>query len=354
LGDNDSIVLCLGYPALYQDAFYERLCAIDPRIEVVTLPVDPDSDWLNDTSHIPHDEPPSWAVGQGPARREALARATALMTLSTPAGLLDLAPRLKWIQSLGAGVEQFVAAGVTRDRVVVTNATGVSSASMSEFVIGRLLQIWKRFPEADRHQRAHNYIRTYGRTFGGSVIGIVGMGGIGRAVAQRARALGLTVLGLKRNPKPPVSEPGEPPDAHEIFGPGQLHEMLARCDAVVISAPASPETEHMINADALKAMKPGAVLVNVARGSLVDTGALIDALNNKHLGAAALDVFEEEPLPPESPLWDTENVYISAHSSVSVDRYMDDIFDLFEDNAKRYVAGEPLRNVVDMEALGFA
>ena len=130
--------------------------------------------------------------------------------------------------------------------------------------------------------------------------------------------------------------------------------MLARCDAVVISAPASPETEHMINADALKAMKPGAVLVNVARGSLVDTGALIDALNNKHLGAAALDVFEEEPLPPESPLWDTENVYISAHSSVSVDRYMDDVFDLFEDNAKRYVAGEPLRNVVDMEALGFA
>ena len=346
------ITLCLGYPALYQDRFIARLREIDPRIEVTLLPVDPDSDWASDTSHLPHDEPPAWAQSQADARRTALAGAEALITLSTPKGLMDVAPRLKWIQSLGAGVEQFVAAGARRDRVVVTNASGVSSASMSEFVIGRLLQIWKRFPEADGHQRDRAYVRTYGRTFGGSVLGIVGMGGIGQAVATRARALGLTVLGLKRTPTAIDTE--APPGAHEIFGPTQLHEMLARCDAVVVAAPASPETHHMIDTAALRAMKPGAVLVNVARGSLVDTKALITSLNEKHLGAAVLDVFEEEPLPSSDPLWDTENVFISAHSSVSVDRYMDDIFDLFEENVRRYVQGEPLRNEVDMEALGFA
>ena len=352
MANEESITLCLGYPALYQERFIERLHAIDPRIDVVTLPVDPDSDWINDTSHLPHDEPPTWAAGQAEARRESLARADALITLSTPKGLMELAPRLRWIQSLGAGVEQFVAAGVTRDRVVMTNASGVSAASMSEFVIGRLLQIWKRFPEADSHQRAHDYVRTYGRTFGGSVLGIVGMGSIGRAVAVRARALGLTVLGLKRTPAAP--DPNAPPGANEIFGPTQLREMLARCDAVVIAAPASPETHYMIDARALQAMKPGAVLVNVARGSLVDTKALIASLNEKHLGAAVLDVFEEEPLPSDDPLWATENVFISAHSSVSVDRYMDDVFDLFEDNVRRYVRGEALRNQLDMEALGFA
>lgn len=349
---NDSpITLCLGYPALYQEPYIERLRAIDPRVDVVTLPVDPDSDWMNDPSHLPHDEPPTWATGCAEIRRDALARADGLITLSTPKDLMRVAPRLKWIQSLGAGVEQFVEAGATRDRVVVTNASGISAASMSEFVIGRLLQIWKRFPEADAHQRSHQYVRTYGRTFGGSVLGIVGMGGIGQAVAHRARALGLKVLGLKRTPVNAEVAAGLGVD--EMFGQDQLHEMLGRCDAVVIAAPASPETHYMIDAHALQAMKSGSVLVNVARGSLVDTKALIAALNAKHVAAAALDVFEEEPLPAGDALWDTENVFISAHSSVSVDRYMDDIFDLFEENARRFVAGETMRNVVDMEALGF-
>ena len=142
--------------------------------------------------------------------------------------------------------------------------------------------------------------------------------------------------------------------AHELFGPDRLHEMLARCDALVVAAPSTPETHHLIGRAAFDAMKPGAVLVNVARGALVDESAIPEAIESGQLAAAALDVFEAEPLPAESPLWDTPNVYISAHSSVSVDRYLDDIFDLFEDNVRRYTTGEPLRNRVDMEALGFA
>ncbi len=352
--DKDPIVICLGYPALYQERFAERLRAIDPRLEIIELPVDPDSNWGDDTPHIPHDEPPPWAVGQAAARRAALERAEVLIALNSPNALMDLAPRLRWIQGVGAGVEQFVAAGVIRDRIVVTNASGVSAVSMAEFVIGRLLQIWKRFPEADRHQRAHDYVRIYGRTFAGSVLGIVGMGSIGCAVGKRARALGLTVLGLKRTPVAPDAERTEPPIAHEIFGPDQLHDMLSRCDAVVLAAPATPETHHIIDRKALSTMKSGAVLVNVARGSLVDTAALLESLASKHLGAAILDVFEEEPLPKDNPLWDCENVFISAHSSVSVDRYIDDVFDLFEDNVSRYVRRESLRNQIDMAALGFS
>ena len=118
-------------------------------------------------------------------------------------------------------------------------------------------------------------------------------------------------------------------------------------------APASSETFHLIDAKALAAMRPGTVLVNVARGSLVDEAALVEALETGQLAAAALDVFATEPLPPDSPFWDLPTVYLSAHSSVSIDRYLDDVFDLFADNVTRYVAGEPLRNLVDMKTLGF-
>jgi phosphoglycerate dehydrogenase-like enzyme len=346
---SEPIVVCLGYPALADDRYAARLRAIDPRIEVVPLPVDPKGDWLTVAPDQPHDEPPPWALGQADERKTSLARAEVLILLHVSKDLMALAPNLRWLQGIGAGVEQFATAGVTRDRVVVTNASGVGARSMAEFVIGRLLQIWKRFPEAEAFQRRHEYVRTYGRTFAGSVVGIVGLGSIGSAVAQRARALGLEVLGLKRSATPGAN----PSPADEIFGPKDLHEMLARCDAVVVTAPASPETHHLIDRAAFAAMKPGAVLVNVARGSLVEETAIPEALASGQLSAAALDVFEEEPLSPDSPLWDTPNVLLSAHSSVSVDRYVDDVFDLFEENVRRYVAREPLRNIVDMETLGF-
>ncbi len=346
---SEAIVVCLGYPTLLEDRYVERVRAIDPRIEVVGLPVDPKTDWVTVPPDQPHEEPPRWAVGCAEERRSALARAEVLIQLHTPNDLMSLAPRLRWLQGVGAGVDQFAAAGVTRDRVVVTNASGVSAGSMAEFVIGRLLQIWKRFPEAEALQRRHEYVRTYGRSFAGSVIGIVGLGHIGTAVARRARAMGVCVVATKRSVSSDARE-----EVDELFGPDRLHDMLALCDGVVVTAPATPETRHLIDGEALAATKKGAVLVNVARGSLVDEAALIKALGSGHLTAAALDVFETEPLPADSPIWDTPNLWVSAHSSVSVDRYIDDVFDLFEDNLRRYTAGEPLRNVVDMATLGFA
>lgn len=345
----EPVVVCIGYPALAAPAYLERLRAIDPRVEPVVLPVDAGTGWLTATADHPHDEPPPWATGVADERRAALARAEVLIALQTAKELMELCPRLRWIQGVGAGIEQFAAAGVTRDRVTVTNASGLGAPSMAEFVIGRLLAHWKRFREAEQHQRAREFQRAYGRTFAGSTLGIVGFGNIGGEIARRARAFGVRVLGIRRSHRPGQSSP----DADAMYGPDALHEVLAQCDAVVIAAPATPDTAHLIDAEALAAMRDGAVLVNVARGALVDERALVPALASGRLGAAILDVFEVEPLPPDSPLWDAPNVYVSAHSSVSVDRYLQDVFELFEDNLGRWVRGEPLRNAVDMAALGF-
>jgi phosphoglycerate dehydrogenase-like enzyme len=343
------LVICLGYPAYQAPRFVEPLAKLDPRVEVVALPVDAGSDWVNVAPGEPHPEPPPWAVGVAAERAAALSRAQVLFALHVSQDLMRLAPKLRWIQGMGAGVEQFAKAGVERARVVVTNASGVSAPSMAEFVIGRLLQVWKRFREADAHQRAHAFVRSYGRSLAGSTLGIVGMGAIGAAVAERARALGMRVIGMRRSARPGA----DPRPAHELYAPERLHELLARSDAVVIAAPETPDTRHLIDAKALAAMKRGALLLNVARGALVDEAALVEALRSGQLGAAALDVFEQEPLPPESPLWDLAGVYVSAHSSVSVDRYLDDVFELFLENVRRFLHGEPLRNRVDMAALGF-
>ena len=348
---SDPRIVCLGYPALQAEHYRERVCAIHPSLVPVALPVDDGNhDWLEISPAEPHEEPPNWAQGVASERRAALAEAEVLIALHVPRQLMSLAPELRWVQGVGAGVEQFAAAGVPRDRVVMTNASGLSAGSMAEFVLGRLLQIWKRFREIEEHQRAHRYQQTYGRTFRGSTIGIVGMGHIGREGARGARALGARVVGNKRSA--PSTE--ETALADRFYRATELAEMVAECDAVVVAAPATPETHHLIDERALAAMRPGATLVNVARGSLVDEQALLEALHSGHLGAAALDVFDAEPLPADSPLWQAPNLYASAHSSVSVDRYIDDVFDLFEDNLRRYTDGKPLRNTVDMQALGFA
>lgn len=348
---SDPRIVCLGYPALQAERYSERVRAIDSSLVPVGLPVDPgNNDWLEISPAEPHEEPPSWASSVASERRAALAEAEVLIALHVPRQLMSLAPALRWVQGIGAGVEQFAAAGTPRDRVVMTNASGLAAGSMAEFVLGRLLQIWKRFREIEEHQRARRYQQTYGRTFRGSTVGIVGMGHIGREVARRARALGARVVGNKRSA--PSDE--EAALADRYYRATELTEMLAECDAVVVAAPATPETHHLIDQRALAAMRPGATLVNVARGSLVDEQALLEALRSGHLGAAALDVFDAEPLPEDSPLWDAPNLYASAHSSVSVDRYIDDVFDLFEDNLRRYTEGKPLRNTVDMKALGFA
>jgi phosphoglycerate dehydrogenase-like enzyme len=342
------VKVCIGFPPLQEPHYLERLRAL-PGVEPTLLPIDPDGEWATVSPGKPFPEPPPWARSVAEERIAALAEAEVLLALHAPDRLGERAPRLRWIQGAGAGMEQFGLAGLPRNRVVVTNASGLGAPSMAEWVIGRLLQVWKRFRECDAYQREHAFTRTYGRTFAGSTIGIVGLGAIGGAVGVRARALGCRVLGLRRS-----ARPGDRCEEADVLHPPEgLHELLAASDAVVIAAPATPDTHHLIDARALAAMKRSAVLVNVARGSLVDEAELARVMREEPLAAAILDVFDPEPLDPGSPLWDLPNVYISAHSSVSVDRYMDDVFDLFFDNLERFLAGRPLRNAIDTERLGF-
>ncbi len=344
----EPIRICLGFPPLAAPQYLERLAGL-PGVVPVVLPIDPGGDWLSISPGEPHEEPPPWAKSVAREREAALAEADVFLGLHTPDRLAERAPNLRWVQGCGAGVEQFGKLGLARKGVVLTNCSGLSSGSMAEWVIGRLLQVWKRLREADEFQRAHRFERSYGRTFAGSTIGIVGLGHIGRAVAVRARAFGCRVLGLRRSVRPGDTDP----DVDRLYPTTALHEMLGECDAVIIAAPATADTQHLIDAKALAAMPRRAVLVNVARGSLVDEAELARVMREEPLAAAILDVFDPEPLDPGSPLWDLPGVYISAHSSVSVDRYMDDVFDLFYDNVRRFRAGEPLRNVVDMKTLGF-
>jgi phosphoglycerate dehydrogenase-like enzyme len=341
--------VCVGFPPLHEEKYLARLRTLS-GVEPVILPIDPDGEWATISPGEPFPEPPPWAQSVARERERALAESEVLVALHAPDRLSELAPKLRWVQGAGAGVEQFGLCGLDRERVVLTNCSGLGAPSMAEWVIGRLLQVWKRFREIEEYQREHAFTRAYGRTFAGSTIGIVGLGAIGAAVGVRARALGCRVLGLKRS-----ARPGDRSDAADVLYPPEgLHELLGQSDAVVIAAPSTPETRHLIDARALAAMPRSAVLVNVARGALVDEVELARVMREEPLAAAILDVFDPEPLAPESPLWDLPNVYVSAHSSVSVDRYMDDVFDLFFENLERYLADEPLLNQVDMDQLGFA
>jgi phosphoglycerate dehydrogenase-like enzyme len=279
------------------------------------------------------------------AQREAFAHAEVLLALDLPVGLGTFAPALRWVQAIGAGTDHFRGAELGPD-VVVTNAAGVAAVPIAEFVIGQLLAIWKRFDQLTDQQRRHVWEPVYGRHVSGLALGLVGLGAIGTAVAERARVLGMQVIAVRRRPgldRPAVVD--------EVVGPEQLHDVLRRVDAVVACAPATPETEAIFDADAFAAMRPGAIFCNVARGSLVDEGALLDALRSGRLGAAVLDVTREEPLPADSPLWDAPNLHLSPHSSASLDHYVESVFDLFADNLGRYVRGEPLRNVVSQPGM---
>jgi phosphoglycerate dehydrogenase-like enzyme len=335
-------VVCIAFPPLVDHPDVERLRALGPAVEVIAAPYVEEEARRRSRHREPLDALRATAPALPDAQRQAFARAEAVLAFDLPVDLVRLAPRLRWVQCIGAGVEHFAGAGLDGSGVVVTNSSGIAAVPIAEFVLGRLLAIWKHFPELERLQREHTWQPMYGRMLAGSTIGILGVGAIGSAVAERVRALGCRTLGVRRRARPGEAVPG----FDEVYGVDRLREVVARCDALVLAAPASEETFHLIDRGLLGGLKRGAVLVNVARGSLVDEGALIEALHAGDVAAAVLDVFESEPLPAASPLWDEPNVFVSAHCAVSVERYLERTLELFVENVGRWLRGEPLRNVV--------
>jgi phosphoglycerate dehydrogenase-like enzyme len=325
----------VAFPWNADDEMLAPLRAEFPGIEIVAQP------YLGKFGH----HVPGQSDELSPDELAVWARADAAIALDVPKGIGELAPDLGWVQAIGAGIDHLADAGLP-DSCVVTNAAGVAAAPIAEFAIGRLLAVWKRFREIDEGQHEHEWKAKFGRSVEGLTLGIIGLGAIGTAVAVRARAFEMHTIGTRRS----YREGHDHPAVDELRGAADLHEVLARCDAVVVSAPGTQETENLFDAAAFAAMKPGAVFCNVGRGSLVDEPALIDALTSGHLGAAILDVTRQEPLPPGDPLWDAPNIYISPHCSTAQDRYNDKLFALFADNLGRYVRGEELRNIVDRSA----
>lgn len=319
----------------------DRIRAVDPRVRVHYAP-----DLL---------APPRFAAdhtGRPDFRRtpeqqarflELVADADVLYDVDRPlaARLPELAPRLRWIQFTSSGVGPFVLAhGLDRPDLLLTNAAGIHAVPLAEHVLLSLLYFWKDVPARRRDQRDHVWERYAGRELRGATVLVVGMGAVGQEVARTCRAIGLRVIGMRRSP---VADPASV-HADAVVPPQRLLETLPEADAVVLIAPHTPETERMIDARALAAMKPGAVLVNIARGALVDEPALVAALRSGHLSGAALDVAAVEPLPGDSPLWDLPNVFVTAHSASTVDKENERLTDLFCDNLRRYLDGAPLRN----------
>jgi phosphoglycerate dehydrogenase-like enzyme len=335
------VIVQVAYPPDPPRRLVNGLRAVSPDLEVVVAPYVEQHGMRAARSQGSLEELQARAPGLTDEQRAAFGRAEVLLALDLPVGLGTLAPALRWVQAIGAGTDHFRGARLGPD-VVVTNAAGVAAVPIAEFVIAQLLAIWKRFDQLADQQGRHVWKPAYGRQVSGLTLGLVGLGAIGTAVAERAAAFGMRILAVRRRP----GADDRPQVVDEVVGPARLHDVLARVDAVVVCAPATLDTHNLFDAAAFAAMRPGAVFCNVARGSLVDEAAMLDALRSGHLGAAVLDVTREEPLQADNPLWDAPNLRLSPHSSASLDHYVESVFDLFADNLGRYLRREPLRNVV--------
>ena len=259
-------------------------------------------------------------------------------------------PRLRWIQATSAGVGQLARrAGLTATRrVVVTTASGVHARPMAEFAVMALLMFGKDVLRYQADQRDHRWRRHAGEEIAGKVVAVVGAGRIGREAARLLRCFDARVVGVVRAPA------GRTPadvDADEIATLAELDAILPRLDAIVLAAPHTPETEELLDARRLALLPARAVVVNIARGEVVDEPALADALANGRLRGAALDVFSTEPLPESSPFWDLPNVLVSPHSASTVPQENARIVEIFCENLRAYLDGEPLRNVLDPDLL---
>ena len=261
-----------------------------------------------------------------------------LGSISFPAHLLDRVNRLKWIQVTGAGVDRFLATGKLPDRVLLTRADVAFGDQIGEYVIGHLLAVTQRIREVADLQSARRWKPLTLSWLKGRTLGVAGAGSIGRAVAARAAGLEMRTLGLARTPR-------DMPGFEAVYGPDRLHEFLEELDVLVLCVPRTAETEGMIGRAELAVMKETAVLVNVARGAVVDQDALTDALHSGRLAYAILDVFEEEPLPEDSLLWTLENVTVTSHHAGL--NIPEQIAAFFLENLRRFRQGLPLLGIVD-------
>eukprot|EP00775_Hariotina_reticulata_P005492 gene5492-5727_t len=256
---------------------------------------------------------------------------------------------LAWLHSSSAGLEHLLFPELIESPVTLTNAKGVYSHSLAEYALTCCSWFAKDFPRLLAAKAAHQWDAYDVEELRGKTLGVVGLGDIGKATAALAKAFKMKVIGLRRNTTLTAAEQAEG-IVDKIFSPIQLNDLMAASDYVVVSTPYTPATHQLVNAAAIGAMKPTGVLINVGRGKCMDEAALIKALAGNQIRGAALDVFETEPLPADSPLWDLPNVFMSPHNADRTKEFQFESLELFIQNMQRYMAGEQLLNIVDKRA----
>jgi phosphoglycerate dehydrogenase-like enzyme len=327
-----------------------RIQAADPRAEVGFEPeLLPPARYPGD-----HRGDPAFRLDlDGEARwRELLGRAEVLFGIpgDSAEGLAEAVtglPRLHWVHATSAGAGELVrAAGLTPEdleRVVVTTSSGVHAIPLAEFAVLGLLAIAKELPRLATEQRARAWpeVRQPLRELDGQTLFLVGLGEIGREVARLGKALGMRTVGFRRTQGPP------PEWVDEVHGPNRLTELAGRADAMVVSLPMTEQTAGLIDQATIERLPPSCIFVNIGRGGVVDEPALVDALRDRRIAGAVLDVFATEPLPQDSPLWTLPNVLVTAHAAALSARENERIVELFVDNLRRHLDGRPLRNAVE-------
>lgn len=281
---------------------------------------------------------------------EEIADADIAISWSLRGEQITAAKKLRWIHSTAAAVHQMMTPELRATDIVVTNARDVHGPVVAEHAIALAFALAKRLPQAAKYQMQKHWAQhdlwfsePRPRELDGSTMTIVGLGGIGRPLARMAKALGMKVIGVREHP-----ERGNE-SADEVHGYDDLDRALAEADFVVLAAPVTPRTHHLMNAARLAQLKPDAYLINVARGVLIDEEALVTALRAKSFAGAALDVTSEEPLPPASPLWEMDNVFITPHIAGLTDKMWERHYQHYTQNLRRFMAGQPLLWVVDKE-----
>lgn len=315
-----------------------RIAAVSPeRVEIINRP-----DLMPPTTYLAdHTGPAGWrrTPEQSAEWIDLLRQADILWDFSQAEGRspLELSPNLKWVQTSSAGVGQLVnRLGVADSDLIVTTSSGVHAEPLTEFVFAVLLYHEKRIASLQASKQEKTWARFCGGELSGKTIAIIGPGRIGREIARISRAFGLTVLAMPRTYHPErAAELG----ADQVFPRERLHDLLASADYVVLCTPHTPDTEGLIGAAEIAATKPGVVLINIARGVVIDEDAMIESLRSGQIAFAGLDVFRTEPLPADSPLWELPNVLINPHSASTAPSENGKITEIFCRNLQHFLDG---------------
>lgn len=312
------------------EAVLQKISAVSPTVKVKEISI------------IPGD-PPQEISPSGEPLDDLLAKADVIYGSVRSGNILSRAPNLKWVQVMSAGIDRLSGTELWQSPVTITGVSGIHAVPIGEYVLGVMLMFSKKSALAFQMQQKHEWKKYTPSRLRFGTVGIVGLGSIGREIARLCKAFGMRIIATRRS----VKKAAKARYVDVLLPASQLKQLLSESDYVVIATPLTHETRGLIGDAEFKAMKSTAIIINVARGGIIDQEALIHALKEKRIAGAGLDVASPEPLPPESPLWDMDNVILTPHVSGAMEDYTGKATDLFCDNLQRYLEGKRLRNIID-------